>query len=141
MAALGTPELADDPRFARRDARVRNADELHEMLRDWAATRTVAESVAALEAQGVPAAPVRDTGDAIRDPLVLGRGEVEALRHPIYGVADGLYGSGVPIVLSGSSTSLTRPAPWLGEHTESILTELLDYSDAQLAELRDAGAL
>lgn len=141
MAALGTPELADDPRFAQRDARVRNADELHGMLREWAANRTVAEAVQTLEAQGVPAAPVRDTGDAVRDPLVLQRGEVEALRHPVYGVAEELYGSGVPIVLSGSSTSLTRPAPWLGEHTAAVLEELLGYGEAEVEALRDAGAL
>lgn len=141
MAALGVPELAHDARFDRRDERVRNADELHAMLRDWAATRTAAEAVEALEAHGVPAAPVRSTGDAVRDPLVLQRGEVEALRHPVFGVADELYGSGVPIVLSGSSTSLTRPAPWLGEHTEAVLTEFLGYGESEVEALRQAGAL
>jgi crotonobetainyl-CoA:carnitine CoA-transferase CaiB-like acyl-CoA transferase len=47
----------------------------------------------------------------------------------------------VPIVLSGSSTSLDRPAPWLGEHTESVLSEFLGYNAEQIAALRDAGAL
>jgi crotonobetainyl-CoA:carnitine CoA-transferase CaiB-like acyl-CoA transferase len=141
MAALGTPELADDPRFAHRDARVRHADELHGMLRDWASGLTVAEAVERLEAQGVPAAPVRDTGEAVRDPLVLERGDVEALRHPVFGVAPELYGSGLPIVFSGSSTSLSRPAPWLGEHTGSVLGELLGYGDDDISALREAGAL
>ena len=141
MHALGTPELADDPRFARRDNRVHHADELHAMIAGWAQHLTVAEAVRRLEENGVPAAPVRDTGDAVRDPLVLSRGEVEPLRHPVFGVAEELFGSGVPIVLSGSSTSLDRPAPWLGEHTASVLNEFLGYGDAELTALSEAGAL
>ena len=77
----------------------------------------------------------------MRDPLVLSRGEVEPLPHPVFGVANELYGSGVPIVLSGSSTSLDRPAPWLGEHTASVLHEFLGYGDEELAALAAAGAL
>ncbi|MGN6446048.1 CaiB/BaiF CoA transferase family protein [Amnibacterium sp.] len=141
LIAIGAPELADDPRFARRDMRVRHADELHAMIRDWAGDLPIAEAVRRLEAEGVPAAPVRETGQAVRDPLVLQRGEVEPLVHPVYGQADDLYGSGVPIVLSGSSTALDRPAPWLGEHTEQVLGELLGYGDEDIAALRGAGAL
>jgi crotonobetainyl-CoA:carnitine CoA-transferase CaiB-like acyl-CoA transferase len=59
----------------------------------------------------------------------------------VFGVAEELFGSGVPIVLSGSSTSLDRPAPWLGEHTASVLNEFLGYGDAELAALSEAGAL
>jgi CoA:oxalate CoA-transferase len=141
MAALGAPELASDQRFQRRDNRVHHADELHAMIAGWAQHLTVAEAVRRLEEHGVPAAAVRDTGDAVRDPLVLERGEVEPLRHPVFGLAEGLFGSGVPIVLSGSSTSLDRPAPWLGEHTESVLGDLLGYDEERIASLRDAGAL
>jgi crotonobetainyl-CoA:carnitine CoA-transferase CaiB-like acyl-CoA transferase len=141
MKALGAPELADDDRFSRRDNRVHHADELHAMIAGWAQHRTVADAVAQLESNGVPAAAVRDTGDAVRDPLVLSRGEVEPLPHPVFGIAEELYGSGVPIILSGSSTSLDRPAPWLGEHTEAVLSELLGYDAERIATLKDAGAL
>jgi len=141
MAALGAPELAHDSRFERRDNRVHHADELHAMIASWAQHLTVAEAVRRLEEHGVPTAPVRDTGEAVRDPLVLGRGDVEPLQHPIFGLAEGLFGSGVPILLSGSSTSLDRAAPWLGEHTESVLGEMLGYDDERIATLRDAGAL
>lgn len=141
MAAMGTPELAEDPRFSRRDNRVHHADELHGMIAGWAQHLTVAEAVRRLEDNGVPAAPVRDTGEAVRDPLVLSRGEVEPLPHPVFGIAPELYGSGVPIILSGSSTSLDRPAPWLGQHTESVLSELLGYGSSELTALEEAGAL
>jgi CoA:oxalate CoA-transferase len=141
LTAMGTPELADDPRFEHRDGRVAHADQLHAMISQWAQHRTVADTVACLESNGVPTAPVRDTAEAVRDPLVLARGEVVQLVHPTFGVAPGLYGSGLPIVFSDSETSLTRPAPRLGEQTQDVLETLLGYTTSHVESLRAAGAL
>jgi CoA:oxalate CoA-transferase len=141
MTALGTPELADDERFARRDGRVANADTLHAMIAQWAQHRSTADATAQLEAAGVPAAPVRSTAEAVRDPLVQQRGEVVELSHPTFGVQEGLFGAGMPILLSASDTSLTSPAPALGEHTDAVLRDLLGYDDDRITALRSAGAL
>src|SRR5690606_40611176 len=91
MTALGTRELADDERFAHRDGRVANADTLHAMIAQWAQHRTTADATATLEAAGVPAAPVRSTAEAVRDPLVQQRGEVVQLAHPPFGPQEGLF--------------------------------------------------
>jgi len=141
FAAIGRPDLAEDPRFARRDARVGNADELHALIGAWAASLPTAEIVERFDAEGVPAAPVRSTAEAVRDPLVLSREEVVRLRHPVHGEVAELYGSGLPIRMSASPTSLDRPAPRLGEHTESVLSEFLGLDGERLEELRRVGAL
>jgi CoA:oxalate CoA-transferase len=141
LRAIGRSELADDEEFRRRDMRVHNADRLHALIGEWAAQRPLADALAALEAEGVPVAPVRDTGEAIRDPLVLSRGEVVPLVHPSYGQVGDLLGAGFPMVLSGSDTSLDAPAPRLGEHNEHVLSGLLGYGPARIDELRQAGAL
>lgn len=141
MKAIGRPELIKDPRFAVRDGRVANSDELHALIADWAAHLSTAEAVDRLERTGAPAAPVRNTADAVRDPLVLGRGEVVQLAHPVYGPQDDLYGAGLPITMSGSDTSLVEPAPSLGEHTELVLSDLLGYTSEQVEQLRTCGAL
>src|SRR5690606_5732785 len=128
FTAIGRPELVRDERFSTRDGRVAHADELHALIREWARSRSTQEVLAAFEEHGVPAAPVRDTAAAVRDEVVVGRGEVVPLVHPKFGHFDGLYGSGLPVVFSRSRAGLSTSAPGLGEHTDSVLTELgYDY--------------
>ncbi|WP_106815415.1 CaiB/BaiF CoA transferase family protein [Microbacterium timonense] len=141
LAAMGSAELVDDPRFASRDARVTHADELHGMIAEWAASRSTAEILSAFEHNGVPAAPVRDTATAVRDDIVTSRREVVPLVHPRYGHLDGLYGSGLPVVFSRSRADLSRPAPGLGEHTDDVLGGLLGYDEQRVDELRRDGVL
>lgn len=139
LAAIGLPGLAGDERFASRDQRVRHAGELHKLIEEWSRGRTRAEAVAALEAAGVPAAPVRDAKAAVRDPGVMARGETAPLAHPKYGIIDGVVGSGVPITFSRSRADLTSPAPALGQHNAEILSGLLGYSPDRLAALAAEG--
>ncbi|MHA6667867.1 CaiB/BaiF CoA transferase family protein [Homoserinimonas sp. A447] len=141
LRAIGLSALVGDPRFAQRDGRVAHSSELHAMIAQWAQHLTVVEAVQRLEAQGVPSAPVRSTADAVRDPLVLQREEVVPLIHPTFGAVDDLYGTGVPIRFSASTTSLTEPAPSLGENTDTVLAELLGYSTEKIAKIRGSGVL
>jgi crotonobetainyl-CoA:carnitine CoA-transferase CaiB-like acyl-CoA transferase len=141
FAALGRPELADDERFSTRDRRVRNARALHAEIEAWAAARTSADVVAALESSGVPVAIVRGPADAVRDERLVRRGETVPLSHPALGPVDELVGSGLPIRYSAARAGYERPAPWLGEHNEFVYCGLLGYETARLAELRAAGAV
>ena len=141
LAAIGQPELVDDPRFSSRDARVDNADELHALVSEWARGRSSAEVLSAFEHNGVPAAPVRDTATAVRDDIVTGRGEVVPLVHPQFGHFEGLYGTGLPMVFSRSRADLSKPAPGLGQHTDDVLEDLLGYDAERVAQLRQDGVL
>jgi crotonobetainyl-CoA:carnitine CoA-transferase CaiB-like acyl-CoA transferase len=141
LRAIGKPDLISDDRFSSRDHRVGHADELHCLIGQWARDLSQAEAVARLEAEGVPAAAVREPGQAIRDPQVISRGETTPLRHPDYGTIDGVVGSGMPIRFSRSAADLTRPAPALGQHNSEILGGVLGYPEALLAELAAAGVI
>lgn len=66
--ALGMPELAADPRFATREARMANTEELDAELARYLACHTVDEAVATLQANGVAAAKVVDPGEVLGNP-------------------------------------------------------------------------
>jgi crotonobetainyl-CoA:carnitine CoA-transferase CaiB-like acyl-CoA transferase len=139
--AIGRPDLGEDDRFRHRDARVRHADELHALLREWCRERPVADIVAAFTAYGVPAAPVREPRDAVRDALVREREEVVPLVHPRLGAIADIAATGVPIRFSAARASLDRPAPGLGEHNDHVYRELLGYSPEALAALADQAVI
>jgi CoA:oxalate CoA-transferase len=141
LEAIGRPDLVDHPRFATRDGRVAAADELHAMIGDWAADRSVDEVIETMTRHGAPAAQVLEPADAVRHPLVLERGEVVAIRQPGLDEEDTVYAPGMPMVMSGTPLSLDRPAPGLGADTLPVLRELLGYDDDRLTALRSSGAL
>jgi crotonobetainyl-CoA:carnitine CoA-transferase CaiB-like acyl-CoA transferase len=139
--ALGAPELAEDERFSSRDRRVRHAAELHALISEWAAAHTSAEAIAALDARGVPTAPVRGTAAAVRDSRTLRRAETMQLAHPEFGPVDDLYGSGFPVRFSAARSGYESPPPWLGEHNDFVLGVLLGYPPERLDALRALGAI
>ncbi|KLU09114.1 CaiB/BaiF CoA-transferase family protein [Kocuria sp. SM24M-10] len=141
LAAMGRPELIEDPRFAHRDGRVQHADELHGLIAEWASDRPLSEILADLEIHHVPVAPVRDPADAVRDPRVQQRQEVVRLHLPGGGEGKEVYGPGMPFLMSGSDISLDRPAPRLGEHTDTVLQGLLGYTSEQVDALHHEGIL
>jgi crotonobetainyl-CoA:carnitine CoA-transferase CaiB-like acyl-CoA transferase len=140
--AMGQPELSDDPRFANRDSRVANAVVLEETINGWSRQHSVAHVVAALEAQGVPVAPVRHPEDALIDPRVVARHEAVPVAHPSYGSQVDLRTAGIPIVFSDADTGFDDVTPiQVGEHNDRVLAETLGYDGARIAALRERGVI
>ena len=82
FTAMGRPDLAADPRFATRDARVANVDALNGLIDAFTTTHRTADLIDLFDRHGVPAAEVRSPRDAVRDPRVLRRGETVPVVHP-----------------------------------------------------------
>ncbi|MBC2667567.1 CaiB/BaiF CoA transferase family protein [Novosphingobium piscinae] len=142
FAAMGQPELAEDPRFCSRDMRVANATELEARINAWSSALPMVEVLRALEAQGVPAAPVRHPEDALVDPRVVARQETMAVKHPSYRSNIDLRTAGVPIQFSGATTGFDDALPVrIGEHNQPILRDYLGYDEDQIAALKAAGAI
>lgn len=139
--AMGRPDLATDPRFETRDARVANVDVLNGLIDAFTAAHGSADLIELFDRHGVPAAEVRSPRDAVRDPRVLRRGETVPLVHPDHGRVDDMVGMGVPIVFSEGSTGFDRSAPDLGEHNDLVYGGLLGYSPQAIAALRADGVI
>ena len=136
--AMEREDLAEDPRFNSRDARVRNVTEMDEIVARFTRERKVADAVRALEERGVPCAEVREPAEAVRDPRVVSRGETIRVTHPQFGAVDEVYGTGLPIRFSGADAGFDRPAPAMGEHNREVYCEWLGYSSEQYDALQSA---
>jgi crotonobetainyl-CoA:carnitine CoA-transferase CaiB-like acyl-CoA transferase len=134
---LGHPEWRDDARFATNSARMANLPALVDAMNAMLATRTNAEWIAAFDAAGVPVGPVHTIGEALEHPQTLARDAVVELVHPQAGRTKAL---GCPLHFSRTPTSITRPAPMLGEHTRELLHEY-GYDDAAVDALVEAGVV
>ena len=138
-AALGRPELADDPRFATNDARVAHRDELTTMIEDWmAGFDSDDEVLAVLDAHRVPCSKVLSPAELAEEEHLLERGTIREVDDP---VAGRVTIPGFPLVVDGSRPAASAPAPLLGEHNRAVLREMLGFDDARIDALESSGVL
>ncbi|MGE4238940.1 CaiB/BaiF CoA transferase family protein [Ramlibacter sp.] len=76
FAAIGQPDLIEDPRYATNRSRVLNRAALETMVAEWLASRPAAESLKALSERGVAAAPVMSMDAIFKDPQYAARGNL-----------------------------------------------------------------
>jgi CoA:oxalate CoA-transferase len=136
--AIGRPDLIDDPRSADVASRIANADFLRPIIEDWMADKTRAEVVDALNAAGMPAAPVYTAKDVFED-------EHFRIRNMLLDIDDPEVGSctfaRTTPHLSAVPEIPTNAPPNLGQHTRPILEELLGYSAEEVDRLIEEGVV
>lgn len=120
--ALDTPFWTLDPELSSADGRRARHDEIDERLTAWCATRDTEEIVRILWDAGVPVAAVLQPHRQTEIPQLAHRSFFEEVDHPITGTA---RHSTLPARFSAGPHRFHRaPAPLLGQHTLTLLTEL-----------------
>ncbi len=138
-AATGREDLAGDPRFATNALRVKHRAELVPRLEAMLAERSTQDWLALCRQHNVPAGPVNHFDGAFGEPPALQNGAVVEVEHPDIGtVRLPAYPVKMPM---GAPELPSTPAPRLGEHTDSVLAELLSYSPDRIAALKASGAV
>ncbi len=137
LAAIGRPELVNDPRFRTNSARLKNVVELDRLIGEFITTRTQEENVKYFEAAQVTVGPIYDVSQILKDPhfiqreIVADYPDAEMGELPMHHV--------VPR-LSETPGTIRTPAPTIGQHTQELLAEI-GIEGTQYQTLLDAGVI
>lgn len=134
---MGHPEWSADARFATNPARVAHRQTLIGLLEPVFRQRSAAAWTDELRALGIPAGPINDVQAMLDDPQVAARG----LIREVDWLGETLRLIGPAAGFSATPPGVYAAPPRLGEHTDEVLRDRLGLSEAQIAELRAAGAI
>jgi crotonobetainyl-CoA:carnitine CoA-transferase CaiB-like acyl-CoA transferase len=134
-AVLGSPELANDPKFIRNNDRVVNGREIMAIFAGLFLKNKVGHWLEELEKAGVPCGPVNDFAQVFADQHVRERGMEIKVEHPFKPDLSLIRN---PIIFSETPVKEYRAPPLLGESTGEVLAAI-GYDDAKLEALKKQG--
>ena len=134
---IDKPEWKEDPEYATPVARLRHLNAIFATIEAWTTTKTKFEVMNICNPLNIPVGPILSMKELAEEPSLRKTGTIVEVEHP----ERGKYLSvGCPIKLSGSAVKVTR-SPLLGEHTDEILRDVLGYSGAEVAAIKESGAV
>lgn len=136
---MGREDLLEDPRFINmRERGLYHQKEIDEIVAEWVAQHTFDELFPRLIENGVPAAPIYSIRDIFEDPHYRERGMLCEVDDPRLGK---VKMQGVVPRFSATPGRVTSIGPELGQHTDEVLSQLLGFSAAEIADLRQKGVI
>ena len=132
----GCAHLAKDPRFSTNGERVKNRDEITRLLNEVFLKRPTREWVKLLDEAGVANGPINTIEKVFDEPQVQARGMKIELPHAGAGKVP-LVAS--PMKFSGTPIRHEMPPPVLGQHTDEILSGVLNKNADEIAKLKAGG--
>lgn len=124
------------------EKRANDLDKLNGIFADWAKTQTKDELLRFLEDLHVPAGEVKNVKDLLNDPHIKKRNMVVDVEHPRLG---NVKLPNLPIKFFDNELGLkkgkTPLEPKIGEHTDSVLQNLLNLTDNELSQLKQQGVI
>jgi len=136
--AIERQDLTDHPDFATNRLRVQNRPALESILADVFRQRPLSEWIEKLTAVGVPCSPVRTFAEVLEHPQTAVRRMFPEMDCPSAGRH---RVTGTPVKLSETPGGVTTPAPALGEHTSTVLSELLGVDGREIEKLAELGVV
>lgn len=134
----GVPDLALDKRFASNRSRVQNRKLLVSNIESLIRAKPTLFWLEALEREGVPCGPINSIEQVFADPQVQHRGLKVAMPHEEAGEVNLVSN---PVRFNNNPMNADTPPPRLGEHTESVLSELFPDRNGFLDSLRNKGVI
>ncbi len=136
--AMGRPDLAAPELFERMAERLEHRREVDESVGQWTRNLALTDVTAACDIAQVPCGPVYSVDEIFEDPHYQERGNLLTVKDSRVGE---LTMPNVVPHLCGTPGEVNWLGPMLGEHTSSVLSELLGVSEHRLAELKLANVI
>jgi crotonobetainyl-CoA:carnitine CoA-transferase CaiB-like acyl-CoA transferase len=137
-AAMGRPELATDPRFARLADRAARADEINGIVEEWTRSLTAREIENRCVDHDVPVATAYTAADIASDPHMRARGDLITVVDSVIGPV--LQQAPFPRFV-GEEIPVPSSAPRLGEHNREVWCGLVGLSDDEYDRAVTAGII
>jgi len=134
---IGKPEWKEDPGYATPNARLDKLTQIFDTIEEWTKTKTKFEVMEICNPLDIPVGPILSMKEIAEEPSLRETGTIVEVDHPTRGK---YLTVGNPIKLSASPAVVKR-SPLLGEHTEEILREFLGYSEDEVAQIKESGAI
>jgi crotonobetainyl-CoA:carnitine CoA-transferase CaiB-like acyl-CoA transferase len=140
LSLMDRADLARDPRFDESEKRRDNWSELRTLVEAWLATfPTVDDALRALSEARIPCAPVLRPAEVIASAHLAERQFFPAVPHPGRG---SVRVTASPYHLDGKPVHPRGAPPYrVGEHTRTVLGDLLNYSAERIDKLQHADVI
>jgi crotonobetainyl-CoA:carnitine CoA-transferase CaiB-like acyl-CoA transferase len=138
---MGFADLKADPQLATNNQRVKARDTMMPALRERLASRRADDIATAMEAAGLPYAPIRCPEDLYDDPHLKATGGLAPITLPDGERAGQTVGTTLlPFTMAGQRPGVRLNPPRVGEHTRQTLAAL-GKTPAEIDALLGGGAV
>lgn len=138
-AQMDRPDLSKDQRFMSAEQRLRHCELLEAEVSNWTAGYSPQEIADSLQANGIPAGPMRRIHELPNDPHLKARDFFRINQQP--GLNSPLLTENGPAAKTFFPSPEIKPAPFAVQHTRPLMRKILGLSDTEIDELIAAGDL
>ncbi len=131
--ALNREDLINHSKFKTNQLRVKNRDKLIPVLMNIMKTKNTDEWMEIFEEYNLPYSPINTIDKVVEDRNILYRDMIVEIDQPRAGK---VKTAGSPFRMSKTPGTVRGHAPLLGEHTEEIISNLLNYNKSELEILK-----
>jgi len=136
--AMGRKDLIDTPLGANQNVRFQHRQEIDDVITAWTKTKTAQEIQDILKNADVPCTKLPSFDEVCQDPQLLSRDMIIEVDQPISGK---VKVPGSLFKMSRTPGKIDYHAPFLGENNLDVLSEMLGYSEEEIAKLADEGII
>ena len=130
---MGREDLIGEQRYATRENRTKNMDEVDGLVQAWCKEKTVEEVFAILKKFGVPCSPLPTFDQVANDPHLLSRDMIVEVDQPLSGKVK-LIGS--VYKMSKTPGDRKKRVADVGQHNEEIYGGLLGIDAQEMQMLK-----